>query len=459
MRQKDIWSVSLYDLKCKKRFRRRMLIGVACIEAILVLWFIIWIGLNRLYGQLENAAVSENSLLGYAAVNDGELEGPTVLDALEDYPDQFTGEYFVWDEVDIPEYLNREDWLFVNMKYAALVCDGKTWQGVNDYSYDFDKVSGQEYREGQYTVPLKLAVLKADLSEQWIGENDLKEYERTYTDSYENGMLAGRSAVGKDEVVISDYILDKFQISDEDHTSLIGKKISVYCDGEALFEGKTLVGISDSRLFYMSGLKDFPQVVLGVSGGELSDWLVTVVQIRLPITSYSDSCELWYALLKGSYGNYNFSGVYTVQALDTVDTTGSVALGILKTFGVFVLSTLFLGMVCMMANDVGSRKFFCGMLRLCGMLPREICLVHFYEILLIWSSGFLIGTAGAFAVFGFIQELLYRIMSISERVPAGCYMESGLLGGLTGVILFSGTELVLVFRNLKKNEIRELGDA
>lgn len=454
MKRKDILTFSLYDLRSKPRFRRRMTMGIGVIELVLILWFIILLGFNWLYRILDTSDISAISLVGYANFENGEVVQPSVLQAVDKYPDRFTGESFVWGEIDIPTYLKRDDWLFANMKYVTLQCENRTFQGINDYSYDFDKDSETEYRESQYTVPFYLCVAKSGM---WLGNNDLAEYRQTYSDYYENGIVLGKSTPGQGELVISDYMLAKFGIEEDEFSSLIGKEISISCDGMTLFENRKLVGIVDNRLFYLDGLKGMPQVILGGADEELASWEIPYVTIRLPIRSYDDEKWLIPKMYLGDYGTYHFTATFTIESLELISQIKNVALGLLKTFGVFVFITLLLGLICLMANDVKNRSFFYGMLKMCGMRNKEICMLHLYEMGIIFLNGFMVGTCGASALFVFTQGFLYRILSdMTEKISVICYVKGAALGGAVGFVLFICIELVLVVRCLRRKTIRTL---
>ena len=325
---------------------------------------------------------------------------------------------------------------------------------INDYSYDFDKDSETEYRESQYTVPFYLCVAKSGI---WLGNNDLAEYRQTYSDYYENGIILGKSSPEQGELVISDYMLAKLGIESDDYSDLLGKEISIFCDGITLFENKKLVGIVDSRLFYLAGLKGMPQVILGGTNVDFISWRIPDVTIRLPIRSYDDEILLLSKVYLGTYGNYQFTAVATITSLEMISQIKTVVFGLLRTFGIFVCVTLLLGLICLMANDVKNRSFFYGMLKMCGMRNREICMLHLYEMGIIFLNGFVVGTCGGCALFMFTQGFLYRLVSdITEKIPISCYVKGAALGGAVGCVLFICIELVLVIRCLRRKTIRTL---
>jgi len=123
-----------------------------------------------------------------------------------------------------------------------------------------------------------------------ISLNELQEYKNKFGKD-ESPFLYGNEPNFENEIAVSDYFLNRYNISKESFKSLIGSNITIYHvspDGltQPTLKDVKLTGIIDSRFFTISSRKNTPQVLVTLS----EDFPFDIYRIKIFLDSY-DSVE------------------------------------------------------------------------------------------------------------------------------------------------------------------------
>lgn len=156
----------------------------------------------------------------------------------------------------------------VSMDAAVLKLDGKMYNGENDFTYIFNLDSSATATRTMKIVKYKIGVIEGEDNLQF-SKSELLEYENKYDKS--SPFLAGGEFSGENQIIITDYMLEKFGV-DSDSTEYIGKKISLYVDtkeGElCLIDNYEICGIIDSRFYFVNSRKSMPQILVSNANKE-----------------------------------------------------------------------------------------------------------------------------------------------------------------------------------------------
>lgn len=140
---------------------------------------------------------------------------------------------------------------------AVLVVDGKRYQGVEDWRADIHPTN--EYH-------------KTDTVEVGLYDTGFTLFPRNVVSQYreETGRedcLTGELPSGEGEILISNYLLGKFGIDEEEQASLIGKQVSLYLGAAgdtAYCKNYTLSGIFDASVLKVREQRGFPKCMTQV---------------------------------------------------------------------------------------------------------------------------------------------------------------------------------------------------
>lgn len=154
---------------------------------------------------------------------------------------------------------------------AVMKINGKRYIGVNDFSYDFNLESTLLADSNDKSVMYDIGIMDYE-NNLLISENEINEFENKYNEK--DIFLEGENLYGKKQIVMTDYMLDKFGIT-TDFSEYIGQKISLYVvnNGEEIcvLEDYELVGIIDSNFNRIGSRKDLPQIIISDIEKDFSD--------------------------------------------------------------------------------------------------------------------------------------------------------------------------------------------
>lgn len=136
-----------------------------------------------------------------------------------------------------------------------LVIDGSVYHGQDKYNYRFDINSSSELglSKADFKVPFDISAVLNDNDD--IFPDKMVDEMRVKTNSL-SPVKFGSVELSSGKILVSDFMLDQFGLSEDAQNQLVGKKISfknretgtVYCNN------LELCGVIDSNLFYVDSL-------------------------------------------------------------------------------------------------------------------------------------------------------------------------------------------------------------
>lgn len=419
--------IAAYTMLGKKRHTLRVFINMLLISCALVVWLVLTTALRSahdayIYGTLSSNY--ETVMLSLDASSQA-IESRALQQAVQ------------WDEIaqpvvaaqpDLVQVLGRqEEWIFVNNRLVTLMLDGTAHPGINDYSYDFFE-AGREAEPT--TVPFRIWAV---YSEQIVSQNDLTEFAYRYPDA--QWLLCGTAQLGQGDLLISDYMLEKFGLTG-DPAQYLGTKLSILVDGEPLLESYRLTGVINRDLFRCTGLAEMPQIF--VQGNEHTTRLFQLdsAVVKLPIKSYDHITDVL-SRLEDQGIFINHSSWLRAKYYYNINAIHLIIERLLSVFGCLVLLAILLNLYRILAEEANHKCRQYGMLRAVGMPIPGLLLVSYLELLF----GLLISTVlslfvsfGALAV---IDRITYALIHMHLALPLRGYLQIGgwTLGALLLVFL------------------------
>ena len=143
---------------------------------------------------------------------------------------------------------------------STLIVDGKSYTGINDYSYDFTDYSG--FADKSFYIK--------------DGFSQFSEAEKTeYYSKHNENFLIGSEMKNDNDIIMSEYILSKYGFSLEEAQKLIGKKITVtFSYNEKTMEivkDYTLCGILRTDFYDIEEFREYPHIFVPMAGKFMPD--------------------------------------------------------------------------------------------------------------------------------------------------------------------------------------------
>jgi ABC-type lipoprotein release transport system permease subunit len=262
--------------------------------------------------------------------------------------------------------------------------DGQTYIGRNDNSYTFGidekNAASEDIHYEDTTVRFGMTVLAGN--RPFIAtENERKEFKGKYPD--DQMVLYGKEIAGGNEVMISDYMLEKFGVPTNEFVSLVGKKISVvYDDGvkaSVLIEDSSICGILSQNFFRVERNRYSAQFFIHLDNSslrQLADFDLTIETDVPEFKAMEDAVKKLEASNSGSI-SYDERVVKIYGDLELEKEIMSFVLSLV----VLAISIAFVMNICYIQYDqIQKKKYFFGLLGAIGMPRRSIRKLLFSEL-------------------------------------------------------------------------------
>lgn len=155
----------------------------------------------------------------------------------------------------------------ISFDAAIMKIDDQTYKGKNDFTYDFGLNNPASATRTEKIVKYRLGVMEEDNLQ--FSERELSEYKNKFNKI--NPFLAGEEFTGENQIILTDYMLEKFGIN-TDNMNCLGKKISLFIDTEdgefCIVDNYEIGGILDSDFFRINSRTNTPQILLSNANPE-----------------------------------------------------------------------------------------------------------------------------------------------------------------------------------------------
>lgn len=148
---------------------------------------------------------------------------------------------------------------------STLIVDGKSYRGINDYSYDFIEYDGfvDKSLRGVYFA-VDSFYIKDGFSQ--FSEAEKKEYYSKHNEDF----LIGSEMKNDNDIIMSEYIMSKYGFSLDEAQKLIGKKITLAfsCNGKTaeIVKDYTLCGILRTDFYDVEEFREYSHIFVPMTG-------------------------------------------------------------------------------------------------------------------------------------------------------------------------------------------------
>lgn len=315
-----------------------------------------------------------------------------------------------------------------------LEIDGERRQGINSQDYDFIKALDETDRNVYFKVD---SFAETNNNTVVIATPDIKEYDARFTSSVNKLCVEGKLELNANEVIISDYYLERFGYSDDEFKDLIGKDITFTLSDEgkqeyrqnmiedsnhmdiSLSDGKgillgpvKLVGIINSHYFYLSSHGNDAQIIVADKNPQKDAFLPPVYYY------YSNQFETSVDLST----RLKTQGIIEKDnaVLDTYSTLNILNNVILKVlfFSMLMLSLAIISNYFIAALfSYRETRFFMQMNRALGLSIPQLWLLQILENLYLLIAGGIIGYGLLEAVNYFVSITASRKLEMEISIP------------------------------------------
>ncbi|MBQ8515406.1 MAG: FtsX-like permease family protein [Ruminococcus sp.] len=294
-----------------------------------------------------------------------------------------SGEYTAVSELNLRQMAGEsiDEIRQIYLSSSSLEWNGIHYEGINDFTYDFDAEGAVS--ESAYAVPFRIDVLVSGST--LLAGAEQEEFQQKF--DKEASWLTGRLPQNPGELLMSDYMLEKYGISKEKQSSLIGETVSLYLKDICILENYTLCGIADADIFYLHGKERCAQIYV-TETAELSAFHVPSYIVRLFAEDFSAASVQRTELLKDGCDLLSNEAItlFTTISMQQVligHTSAAVCAAVLLAMSVALFS--------MLQNYVQQKSGYYRMLQCMGLRAKQLCRLFFAELLLLSVPSLLSG--------------------------------------------------------------------
>ena len=443
--------IAWYNISRSKKQSLWTFINVLIISTVMILWLICIFSFQNALDKYD---------YGSASVNYQRFEIP--LDENKEIAD--TEEYDIlktageWENTETPQLSSSidlvslaghtDDWYFVNAKYVSLTLDGKQYQGQNDYTYDFERPFDEETPYYYHSVPFYMSALH---SGPLFSENDITEFNYYYPN--EKPVIAGTDIISDNGIVISDYMLARFGITDN-YDGLIGKTVSFAIEGNPILKEYVIDGIINSNVMRNSALKSCAQIYVKGTKEHYNMCGTAVLTGKLPIKSFENNKEVYIELenmghTKSYYDIYFMSYYYNINSLQRATER------IIFIFEILIFIAIGINLYSMLLNSAHEKCRFYGINRAMGMSKKGLCAVSFCELVILSIPALIVSFGVSIPVLSLADSTVYSLINTHLSIS---FLQYTAIASLTilavlGLFLIVEAAILPVFIKLSPSQL------
>ncbi|MBD5089598.1 MAG: ABC transporter permease [Clostridiales bacterium] len=320
-----------------------------------------------------------------------------------------------YSDIDLLTYLKKENWSFLSMDHAVMELDGKVYKGKNDYSYDFE-FDIQKENATFNMVPFSLGVIDTNYS--YFNNTMNLEFSTFFPN--EEILLSGNYIQTETELVMSDYVLKKFGITDN-YKQYLGKEISFSVDGQMVLEHYVLVGVINENYFRINANASKAQILIPVTTEVLKKFQCVSIEENAFTPSFAENKKLikeiskltddfWYSDCQNQY--------------EYIEKIKLVVEKIFSVLVIFIVLSLFLKVACDIDNNIRENFCYYGVLRAMGLKEFYIYLFIASRLFLLSIACIIFATMFSFAIMQLLNTLMYSLMFIELQISLMPFFEA-----------------------------------
>ncbi len=254
----DVIRLSLLNIKCNIKMAIYIVIGFFIINFIILVSFSYGYSMNSHLKNLIDNSISQAYFSIIDSLTDDEIGDICSDSSIEGVFKCYTYDYSSYLK-DIDNSLKIKE---TTLDEVCLTTGADVYYGVNDFSYDFGFDEGSKVSKNDKQVFFGISYIDFENSLQFAS-CELREFNNNFDNDL---MLYGKDFDKEKQIILSDYMLDKFGINKEEQEKYVGKKISLSVKTQngylKVIDDYQLCGIIDSNFYRITSRKNLPQIMV-----------------------------------------------------------------------------------------------------------------------------------------------------------------------------------------------------
>lgn len=437
------FSLSLYNLWRRKKYSISLIRSILIIMTLSIVINVLISGINKEYDNIIYKSASINSLEIILKTNDTgeyvENDNYKLLKLISEFESVEKEMYTC--PIDIPKYLKREDMYFVNNNLVTMNIDGINYNGINDFTYDFDKAMyGSNKSKSNYTVPFKVNLV--DYQGETFFENEMVEFEHKYPN--EKLILAGRMLSEKNELIITDYMLEKFGV--KNYEDILSKKVSFYVEEKELINQYKIVGIINSNFYRIKSRFQSSQILISADKDTYREFKPRIVNCRIPIKDYINSVPVINKAYDLKIGE--FSPAIFADQFYFVSKVQAVVNYIFKYVAFFICLAILLSLFSILYTNIKEKYSYFGILQAIGFTNKNLVIIFICEIIVINIIALLISFVFSILILYIFNNFMVVLTGVKLPFDLLSYINISLITLLAISIVFIVITFLLIIKVL-----------
>lgn len=397
MKRSDIFTLSMRNIRCNTAFSLKIA-GMVFICALFLCTMLTYC--LSLSTCMDKLVLNKMSMCRNVIISDAETAEKAAKNVRE---------YTITSELDLWQIAGRSDDEVkkIYISSSALEWNGTLYEGVNDFTYDFDINSAAS--ESDYAVPFRIDTLVSGST--LLAEAEKAEFEQKF-DNNTIYWLNGRIPENPNEILISDYMLEKYGIPKKKQESLIGQRVSMYLEDNCILKNYTLCGIIDADIFYLHGKENCSQIYI-TETDKTETFHAPSYIVRLFADDFNEAYAERSDLAEGKYDLLPNETITLFAAISMQQTLiGRTLIAVCAV----VLLAMSIALFAMLGNYVQQKSGYYLMLRCMGLQAKQLRRLFFTELLILAIPVLFLGIALSQLIADYILQIASHIQDHSIEI-------------------------------------------
>ena len=377
----DCLKFSVLDLRYKCKNTIRTILCFFLLQFIMIIWLLISIVLPRTQANNTKNNTSNKYIVSKIDVDDSGIiiensEGFVLRDYLlnKGYIENRNPAFC---SIDLIHYADQDNrWSFINCDWLEM----DVTNGNEIYTYSVSDSGNLEFK----------AV--ACGNQFFYSGSEYKRYLSNIEDFYEDVMLCGESTLNEKEIVLPDKIMAYFVENEAQWSNLIGKSITIKCNGKVLIDNYMLKGIYDYRL-YCTDTSDLEAntnnlhlpVYLRCDAGDLAKYGIDYLDIVLYCNRGVNYGEVCNDTLRAGFQNVTFSddGILSEYSDTAINSANIIIKELVKSLGSVISIAILFYLATTVHIEKNNKSGYVGMLKAIGLENNKIVFITCFQQLMV----------------------------------------------------------------------------
>ncbi len=407
-----LFTMAFYNIRVRTKHTAKLLRGITLIAVLIITLLQLSYSLHSGYETSIHQAQSGNFIEFSLPLDaSGRLEEPEQYRRIQTVTENLPhlGKPSVTGNLDLIRYIRQDDWRMININHVTALIGETAYQGVNDYSYDFEIAFDVDEPKSKYTVPFSISCTVPETNS--FSENQCAEAEYRFGTST---FLCGRDIANPDEIIMTDYMLERFGYIG-DPSELLGSPISFSIQEEPILSDYTLVGIICSDIYRVSHLPMLAQIIISGDADVYAEYGVSSLSCMFSVDDYLHTNDVIDSLQASECGVFGYPlntdrYVYIARLQAVVDR-------IISLFCILLTLALLLNLGSTLQLGMQEKQHYFGMCKANGMQNRDIYIMSFCELFLILAIAVPLACACSYVFLIGLESAMLALIGLRLAPP------------------------------------------